>query len=79
MVVFLVYHALVCLMTFAVSVLCFVSPQFHAVGIISMVVMTILNASGRYTYYFVRSYLDAVSSKMNVALKKGMSSVVLGA
>lgn len=76
-VVYICCHALMNFACFLISLLCFFSSRLHAVTILCMVGLTISNAAERYTFYVVRMYMDMVSSKMNVEVKRGASSLVL--
>ncbi|CAE7465782.1 GPC1 [Symbiodinium sp. CCMP2456] len=74
---YICYHALLTFACFLFSLFCFLSSRVHAVTILCMVGLTIWNAAERYTFYVVRMYMDLVSSKMNVEVRRGASSLVL--
>mmetsp|Transcript_9627 Transcript_9627/g.16687 ORF Transcript_9627/g.16687 Transcript_9627/m.16687 type:complete len:107 (+) Transcript_9627:762-1082(+) len=64
------------LFSIPVALLCFSYKRIHIGLLGSMVLVTIYNASSRYTFYMVSSYGQALRRELNIPLKRGASALI---
>ncbi|CAJ1372959.1 unnamed protein product [Effrenium voratum] len=74
-VVYLVIHATLVLGSIPVSLLCFLDRRMHVCLCAAMLLVTIYNASSRYTYYMVTSYGEALRRELQIPAKRGASAI----
>lgn len=73
---YLLLHAASVLFSIPVALLCFADKRVHIGLLGSMVLVTIYNASSRYTFYMVSSYGQALRRELNIPLKRGASALI---
>jgi len=73
---YLIIHAVLVLGSIVVGLLCFANKKIHICLCGAMVLITIYNASSRYTFYMVSSYGQAIRKELNIPLKRGASALI---
>lgn len=74
--VYLTIHAILVLLSIPVALLCYADKKIHICLCGSMVLLTIYNASSRYTFYMVSSYGQALRRELGIPLTRGASAIL---